>query len=315
MTVHGIHHITAISGPAQENLDFYSGLLGMRLVKRSVNQDDPGTYHLFYADGEGRPGTDLTFFPWTRSAPPRKGVGLTVEVSLAVPAGSLDYWRDRLTAAGVDVGERETRFGEAALPFVDPHGQELALVEVAEERPFTPWDEGPVPVDRQIRGLHSARLWERELEPTARFLEDVLGFREVGREAGWHRFEVAQGGSGTLLDIRQLPHERRGAWGVGSVHHIAWRVPDLDAQLEVRQRVAAAGRRPTQTIDRFWFSSVYFMEPGGVLFELATDGPGFAIDEDPKQLGERLILPPWLEPKRARIEEVLPPLSLPHVEG
>ena len=315
MTVHGIHHITAISGPAQENLDFYSGVLGMRLVKRSVNQDDPGTYHLFYADGEGSPGTDLTFFPWSRSAPPRKGVGLTVEVSLAVPPGSLDYWRDRLSSFSVEIGEREKRFGEPTLTFVDPHGMELALVELAEERPFTPWPESPVPVEMQVVGLHSARLWERELAPTAGFLRDVLGFEKVGQEGDWHRYGVAGGGSGALLDIRELPEERRGSWGVGSVHHIAWRVPNEEAELELREEVAAAGRRPTEVIDRFWFRSVYFMEPGGVLFELATDGPGFAIDENPHELGESLILPPWLEPKRQRIEEVLPPLELPHLKG
>ncbi|HEX7003887.1 MAG TPA: ring-cleaving dioxygenase [Trueperaceae bacterium] len=314
MTVHGIHHITAISGPAQENLDFYSGILGMRLVKRSVNQDDPGTYHLFYADAEGRPGTDLTFFPWAHLAPPRKGVGLTVEVSLAIPAGSLGYWRERLESAGVAVGDSEVRFGERSLRLSDPHGQELALVELNEDRPFAPWHESPVPADKQIRGLHSARLWERELSPTARFLEEVLGFEALGEEAGWHRFGVSGGGSGALLDIRVLPDAPRGSWGVGCVHHIAWRTTDVEAELALREKVAAAGRRPTELIDRFWFRSVYFMEPGGVLFELATDGPGFAVDEDPRRLGESLILPPWLEPQRARIESVLPPLSLPHAK-
>lgn len=311
----GIHHITAISGPAQENLDFYSGVLGMRLVKRSVNQDDPGTYHLFYADGEGRPGTDLTFFPWSRYAPPRKGIGLTVEVSLAVPEGSLDYWRERLADHGVAVGEPAIRFGERTLRFRDPHGMELALVELRGERAFTPWPEGPVPEERQVRGLHSVRLWERDLAITAGFLCDVMGFESLGEEQGWHRFGVAEGGTGAMLEIRELPDERRGVWGVGSVHHIAWRVPDVEAQLALRARVDAAGRHPTESIDRFWFRSVYFMEPGGVLFELATDGPGFAIDESPRELGESLILPPWLETQRRRIEEVLPTLTLPGKAG
>lgn len=311
MSVNGIHHITAIAGPAQENLDFYSGLLGMRLVKRSVNQDDPGTYHLFYADNEGRPGTDLTFFPWSRSAPGRKGIGLTVEVSLAVPVGSLDYWTDRLVEHLVPTGRRQRRFGEAALPFRDPHGMELALVEIEDDRAFSPWHEGPVPIDKQIRGLHSARLWERELRPTEGFLVEVLGFEKLGEEDGWHRYAVAGGGSGTHLEIKELPNERRGAWGVGNVHHIAWRVDDVEAELALRERVEAAGRRPTQVIDRFWFKSVYFMEPGGVLFELATDGPGFAIDEHPEELGSALILPPWLEEQRSRIERDLPPLTFP----
>ncbi|MEX2541148.1 MAG: ring-cleaving dioxygenase [Trueperaceae bacterium] len=314
MSVHGIHHITAIAGPAQENLDFYSGVLGMRLVKRSVNQDDPGTYHLFYADNEGNPGTDLTFFPWSiplsRSAPSRKGVGLTVEVSLAVPSGTLNYWGERLAAHSVTVGTPVQRFGERALPFRDPHGLELALVEIGEDRAFSPWEQGPVATDKQVRGLHSARLWVRDLAPTETFLLQVLGFENLGAEDGWHRFGVAGGGSGATLEIRELPQERRGAWGVGSVHHIAWRLPDVEAELALRERVAAAGRHPTELIDRFWFKSVYFMEPGGVLFELATDGPGFAIDENPEELGRSLILPPWLEEQRERIEQVLPPLIL-----
>jgi glyoxalase family protein len=305
-----MHHITAISGPAQENLDFYRGVLGMRLVKRSVNQDDPGTYHLFYADGEGTPGTDLTFFPWSRHAPPRKGIGLTVQTSLAVPGGSLDYWGERLALHGVPVGERSSRFGEEILPFTDPHGMELALVAISGDRAFTPWEQGPVPVDRQVRGLHTARLWERELKPTADFLIRVMGFELQGVENGWHRFGVADGGSGAIVDIREMPGEGRGAWGVGAVHHIAWRVPDVEAALTLRERIAEAGRRPTELIDRFWFRSVYFMEPGGVLFELATDGPGFSIDEQPHELGDALILPPWLEELRDRIESVLPSLTL-----
>jgi glyoxalase family protein len=315
VSVHGIHHITAIAGPAQENLDFYSGVLGMRLVKRSVNQDDPGTYHLFYADNEGRPGTDLTFFPWARLAPGRKGVGLSVEVSLAVPPGSLDYWGERLATHSVPVGKPAVRFGEKALPFRDPHGMELALVELTEDRPFSVWADGPVPAGQQVRGLHTARLWERQLGPTETFLTEVMGFESLGEEEGWRRYAVAGGGSGAVIDIRELPEERRGAWGVGGVHHIAWRVADVEEEMALRERIEAAGRRPTDLIDRFWFRSVYFMEPGGVLFELATDGPGFAIDEHPQELGGSLILPPWLEENRARIEQVLPKLTLPHQRG
>jgi glyoxalase family protein len=307
-SINGLHHITAIAGPAQENLDFYSGVLGMRLVKKSVNQDDPGTYHLFYADAEGHPGTDLTFFPWTQMAPPRMGHGLAVEVSLEVPKDSLDFWGARLEKYGAKAGEIETRFGDRTLPLVDPHGLRVALVEPANAsgRQFAPWDHSTVPPERQVRGLYGAQIWERQLAPTSDFLTKTLGFKTLGEERGWTRygFDTAAG----VIDVREAPDARRGGWGVGSVHHLAWRVDDEAHQLAVRNQVESAARRPTPVIDRFWFKSVYFQEPGGVLFELATDGPGFAVDEDREHLGEMLVLPPWLEPARSRIESVLPPL-------
>jgi glyoxalase family protein len=285
----------------------------MRLVKRSVNQDDPGTYHLFYADADGRPGTDLTFFPWAHMPRGQKGVGLSVEVSLAIPRGTLSYWGERLSRYGVALGAPEVRFGEKTLPFVDPHGLDVALVEVDDDRPFTPWEYGPVPPARQVRGLHAARVWERELSATAQFLTDVLGFVPLGEESGWRRFGVDGGGSGNVLDVREVPGAGRGSWGVGTIHHLAWRVTDGDHQAEVRRRVMGSGIRPTAVVDRFWFRSVYFNEPGGTLFELATDGPGFSVDEDPAHLGESLVLPPWLEGQRAQIEAGLPALRYPPV--
>lgn len=305
----GIHHVTAISGEAQENLDFYAGVLGMRLVKKSVNQDDPGTYHLFYADADGHPGTDLTFFPFRFAAPGRLGVGLGVEIALAIPHGSFDYWRERLTEHDAKFGADDTRRGERTLTLSDPHGQQLALVEIREEREFTPWDRSPVPADKQIVGLHAVRAWERELDLTASFLRDVLYFESYGEENGWHRFGVGGGGSGKHIEIREMPKTARGAWGVGTMHHVAWRVADEEVELRVRARIDEAHRRPTEVIDRFWFKSVYFLEPGGVLFELATEGPGFAVDEDPAHLGEQLVLPPWLEAQRRQIESALPPLA------
>jgi glyoxalase family protein len=310
-TVRGLHHITAIAGPAQENLDFYAGILGMRLVKRSINQDDPGTYHLFYADADGHPGTDLTFFPWEQMAPPRMGHGLAVEVALEVPAGSLAWWRARLEKYGVTISAIESRFGDKVLPLVDAHGMRVALTEsgAPHARRFTPWDGSPIPVERQIRGLYGAQIWERQEAETAAFMTSALGFRVIAREKGWTRygFDAAPG----VVDIREAPKERRGAWGVGAVHHLAWVVADADEQLLVRAQVEAAGGRATDVIDRFWFKSVYFKEPGGVLFEIATEGPGFAVDEDPAHLGESLVLPPWFEPARAEIERALPPLTLP----
>jgi glyoxalase family protein len=316
-SVTGLHHITAIAGPPQENLDFYAGVLGMRLVKRSVNQDDPGTYHLFYADAEGHPGTDLTFFPWSQVAPSRDGHGLSSEVSLTVAPGTLEYWGHRLERYGTTIARVETRFGDRVMPLVDPHGLRVALVEraAAATRQFTPWDSSPVPPERQIRGLEAARMREREIGPTTAFLTDVLGFTFLAEERGWHRYGASAGGSGAYVDVQEDPAARRGAWGVGSVHHLAWRVDDEPHQLAVRERIERAGRRPTPVIDRFWFKSVYFLEPGGVLFELATDGPGFGVDEDPQRLGEALVLPPWLDVQRAAIQSMLPPLIYPPVVG
>ena len=312
--VNGLHHITAIAGPAQENLDFYAGVLGMRLVKKSVNQDDPGTYHLFYADAEGRPGTDLTFFPWVQLAPPRVGHGLAVEVGLEVPFGALPFWTSRLERYGAAIEPAETRFGSRVLPLTDPHGLRLALIEARRDskRPFTAWDDSTVPGESQVRGLHSARLWERDEAATVRFLTAVLGFEALGSENGWTRYGFKDGWG--AVDIRERRDVQRGAWGVGSVHHLAWRVDDEAHQLEMRKQIEDAGTGATPVIDRFWFKSVYFREPGGVLFELATDGPGFAADEDPAHLGESLVLPPWLEQARQRIEEVLPPLRAPMMD-
>ncbi|MGH7676011.1 MAG: ring-cleaving dioxygenase [Gemmatimonadales bacterium] len=300
-----------MAGDAQQNLDFYAGVLGLRLVKKSVNQDVPDTYHLFYADAEGRPGTDLTFFPWPDQPPWRKGSGLASEIALAVPPPSLGYWADRLARYGARTAAPEIRRGARVLPLTDPHGLELALVETADPREFTPWDRSPVPARRQVLGLHAVRLWERDLALTARFLTEMLGFAGLGNDQGWHRYGLGAGGSGRFLEIREVPGVPRGAWGQGAMHHVAWRVPDEPAQLAVRERVAAAGRRPTEVIDRFWFKSVYFLEPGGVLFEVATDGPGFTADEPLDALGERLVLPPWLEPDRGAIEAALPPLRAP----
>jgi len=312
--IRGLHHITAIAGPAQQNLDFYVEVLGMRLVKKSVNQDDPGTYHLFYADAEGHPGTDLTFFPWAELAPSREGYGMSSEVALAVPPDSLGFWQERLITKGVQVFEIETRFGERALPLADPHGLRIALVESQNSlgRTFAPWKQSPIPAEHQIRGLETARIVERDLEETVAFLTEGMGFAKIGEEDGWMRYGLGEGKSGAYADLRAAPQMSRGAWGTGSIHHLAWRVEDADHQLQVRQHVLHKGAQPTPVIDRFWFKSVYFREPGGVLFELATDGPGFHVDEEMDSLGETLVLPPWLEPNRRAIEKVLPRLEQPH---
>jgi glyoxalase family protein len=311
--VNGLHHITAIAGPPQENLDFYVGVLGMRLVKKSVNQDDPGTYHLFYADAEGRPGTDLTFFPWPQLARPRMGHGLTHEVALEVPATSLDYWVSRLQHYGTSILAREPRFGDETIALRDPHGLALRLVGRPAGRAFTPWSASPVLPEHQVRGLFGAQVWERDANLTASFVTEVLGFERLATEDGWTRFGF--GDAPGVLDVKEMPGVNRGAWGVGAVHHLAWRVDDEPHQLAVRTQVTAAGARPTPVIDRFWFKSVYFQEPGGVLFELATEGPGFAVDEPVDHLGESLVLPPWLESSRTAIEGALPPLGRPTAQA
>jgi glyoxalase family protein len=238
-----------------------------------------------------------------------------MEVPFAVPVGSLDYWQQRFRANNVRFGAQEIRFGETTLPFRDPHGLPLALVETNDPRDFVTWDASPIPPEHQLRGMHAVRLWERQLVPTVKVLTERMGFTPAGTENGWHRFGVDGGGSGKWVEVKEMPAERRGAWGTGGVHHVAWRVRDGAEQIAVRNGVASAGLNPTPPIDRFWFQSVYYKEPGGVLFELATDGPGFDRDEDMSHLGEQLILPPWLEPHRAEIEGMLAPLEMPRVRA
>lgn len=312
-TVRGIHHVTAISGEPQETVDFYIGVLGLRLVKRSVNQDVPDTYHLFFADGEGHPGTDITFFPWPAMGPKREGVGLWDEIYLSIPRGTADWWKERLENSPAVVGEIEERFGEKVLPFSDPHGMSLALVEAEsyEEFDWSPWQESPVEQAYQIRSLAGARLLTRKGQGTTRFLTEAFGFQEHAAEDGWTRYTVGEGLAGQRIDLREIPDGRRGQWGVGAVHHVAWRVPGDEEQQQVQRQVASAGRPPTAVIDRFWFRSVYVQEPGGALCEIATDGPGFSVDEDPGHLGESLVLPPFLEENRRAIEAALPEITLP----
>jgi len=238
------------------------------------------------------------------------GHGLAVEVSLEIPRDSVEFWSARLERYGVQHGS-DSRFGERVITLIDPHGMAVALVEptVVPSRAFTPWDGAPVEPGQQIRGLHGARVWQREAAPSIDFLTRVMGLELLSSEGEWHRFG-ARGGAG-IIDVRETPNERRGAWGIGSVHHLAWRVDDEVHQQAVRSAVVESGARPTGVIDRFWFRSVYFREPGGVLFELATDGPGFAVDEDTNHLGESLVLPPFLESMRPTIEKQLPALVMP----
>jgi glyoxalase family protein len=310
----GIHHVTCIGGDPQRNVDFYFGVLGLRFVKRSVNQDDPGTYHLFYGDLLGNPGTDLTFFPWPSAPRGWQGNGQTVTVAFAIPESAVGFWAARLAHAGIEVDRGPGAFGEEVMAFTDPDGLHLALVAgpgTAERALWMPWNEGPVPVEHAIRGFHYVALQEAGMDPTAAFLTGVLKLRLLAEAGGRLRFGTGPAGSGALLDLLPRPGERDGRVAVGTVHHVAWRAPDDAEQQAWWQDIGKTGAGISPIIDRFWFRSIYFHEPGGALFEIATDGPGFTADETTENLGTRLILPPWLEPRRASIEAVLPPLRVP----
>jgi glyoxalase family protein len=310
----GIHHVTAISGEPQRNLDFYVGLLGLRLVKKTVNFDDPGTYHLYYGDGAGSPGSIMTFFPWAGAQQGRIGAGQLTVTSFSFPASSLGYWTERLVESGVRFVKPEDRLGETVLRFPDPDGLRLELVAAADDG-REGWADGPTPSEHAVRGFHHVTLLSSDPAGTAELMADTLGFRQTGEAEGRTRFEAGEGGPGNTVDVANGSGFPRGTMGAGTVHHVAFRVPDEETQLDLRERVAALGYNVTPVLDRNYFRSIYFREPGGVLFEIATDPPGFAADEDPAHLGESLKLPPWLEPRRGEIEQSLEPLRVPAVSG
>jgi catechol 2,3-dioxygenase-like lactoylglutathione lyase family enzyme len=304
----GIHHVTAIAGDPQRNIDFYTGVLGMRMVKRTVNFDDPETYHFYYGDEQGRPGTILTFFPWPGAGRGRRGSGQASVVAFSIPSGSLPYWTERLWTGNVALDGSGERFGDKLIGFRDPDGLRLELVEGEDRR--TPWSGGPAPVEYAVRGFHSVTLSVEGYERTAGVL-DRLGFRKAQEKGNRFRYETGGGGPGALVDVECVPDLPPGRVAVGSVHHVAWRAVDDREQQTWREVVARAGLNVTPIIDRKYFRSIYFREPGGVLFEIATDAPGFAVDEPVEALGSELVLPPWLEPTRKELELRLPPVRLP----
>jgi len=304
----GIHHVTAIASDPQRNLDFYVGLLGLRLVKRTVNFDDPETYHLYYGDDVGTPGSIMTFFPWPGARPGRHGTGQVAVTAFAVLPRSLGFWVERLVRHGIRY-EGPTR---QVISFRDHDGLMLEIVGDlgAEARPA--WGAAPgIPREHAIHGFHGVTIWADKGDATERVLVDTLGFRPVHEDGTTRRFAAGDGGPGTVVDVRSVGGFVHGAGGAGTVHHVAWRVPDDGVQLQMRELVTQAGLNPTPVIDRNYFHSVYFREPGGVLFELATDPPGFAIDEPVAELGQRLMLPRQYETHRAQIEAILPPIHLP----
>ncbi|MCS6965080.1 MAG: ring-cleaving dioxygenase [Thermoflexus sp.] len=307
----GLHHVTAMGGAPHRNVRFYREVLGLRLVKRTVNFDDPGTYHLYYGDALGRPGTLLTFFPWPGARPGRVGVGQVAVTAFTIPEAAIGYWEKRLRAYGVAMERAASRLEEeeVVLRFQDPDGLwlELAAHPQAETRPG--WPEGPVPLEYGIRGLHTVTMREAVAEPTLRFLIEGMGFRLVQEEGDRIRLAVGPGGPGAWVDLQVDPRAPRGHIAVGTVHHVAWRVRNDAEQGAWRTRLQALGLYVTPVMDRKYFHSIYFREPGGVLFEIATDPPGFTVDEAPERLGTGLMLPDWLEPMRGEIERALPPLE------
>ncbi len=304
----GIHHITVLSGEPEVNADFYVNTLGMRLVKKSVNQDDPGTYHLFYGNASASPGSSLTFFPWPGATKAKPGSGEAAVVSFMVPQPSKDYWQERLKEHEVPHEDTVEDFGLTKLPFEDPDGLSLELVfDGAETDINTSW-KGSVPPRHRIRGFWGTTLQLTEKESTEKILTSVLGFRKADSK-GSRTLYTSDAAIGNHVIIESVS-PKQGKSGRGTVHHVAFRAKEEEELNELRWQVARLGLSPTKIIDRHWFKSVYFQSPGGVLFEMATDGPGYDVDEDPERLGEKLILPPWLESRREQIEQRLPELRI-----
>jgi glyoxalase family protein len=310
----GIHHITAIAGDPQKSLNFYAGVLGLRLVKLTVNFDDPFTYHFYFGDCQGRPGTIMTFFPWPDSTKGRRGSGQATVVSFAVPQGSMGFWTERFRRLGVPMHVPEMRFNEEVLMFTDPDGLHLELV--ADDRPALPecQADSSVPPEHAVRGFHGFTVVESDWEATDRFVHGTLGFRPLKEQGSRLRYAVGDGFLGMYMDVLRVPAANPGLVAVGTVHHVAWRTPNRETQLQWQRALRDNDHHVTPVIDRQYFNSIYFHEPGHLLFEIATDPPGFGVDERPDELGTHLTLPPWLEPKRSRIESELPRVVLPGLQ-
>ncbi len=306
---HGLHHVTAIATDPQLNVDFYTRTLGLRLVKQTVNFDAPDAYHLYYGDEQGSPSSLLTFFTWPDIPSGRQGAGMTTATAFSVPGSSLGWWHERFKALAVDTDGPQDRDGEEVLTFRDPTGMIIDLV-ASDGDQRSGWDGvSDIPAEHAVRGLHAITLSERQLDPSATMLTELLGMSLSGEDGDRSRFGMAGGGSGALVDVFSGVRDR-GLQAAGTVHHVAFRAPDLATMTSWQSELMAQGVSVTEILDRQYFKSIYFREPGGVLFEIATDAPGFAVDEPLLELGRHLKLPPWLEPNRAQIAAALPPLRL-----
>jgi catechol 2,3-dioxygenase-like lactoylglutathione lyase family enzyme len=327
----GLHHVTAIASDPQRNLDFYVGLLGLRLVKRTVNFDDPGTYHFYFGDARGTPGTILTFFPWPGARRGHRGVGQIEATAFAISPESVAFWLDRFKEQHVTAEKTPARFGEDVIRFTDPDGLLLELIALAVEAavPATPkhgeggspanarrsatelWTTSPVPIEHSLRGFHSVSVALEGYERTAQLLTESFGYRLVNESGNRFRFAApSESGPGRIVDLLCMPDSRPGQVAAGSVHHIAFRTKDDEEQSQWRQHLVELGYNVTPVIDRIYFHSIYFREPGGVLFEIATEPPGFMLDETIEELGSKLRLPPWLESARSKIETILPAIHV-----
>jgi glyoxalase family protein len=321
--IFGLHHVTAITGDPKRNIEFYVNNLGLRLVKLTVNQDDPTSYHLYYGDGAGHPGTILTFFNWPNIPKGHRGASEVAATSFLIPEDSISYWTNRFNHEKIQFRGPYKRFeNEQVITFNDPDGLELELVahKSSKERETKVWKEGPIPVEHAIRGFYSVTLSEGGYERTASVLIDELGFISTHQEGSRFRYEIPARdsnrieedmGGANIVDVLCLPYTQQAIIGIGSVHHVAYRTPSDKQQQILRQSIVRAGLNATPVIDRFYFHSVYFQEPGGILFEIATNPPGFAVDEKPEELGTHLVLPPWLEQDRKSLEKILPKVNIP----
>lgn len=306
----GIHHVTCITRDVQKCTDFYVGVLGLRFIKKSINQDLPDTYHIYFGDNLGSPGTAMTFFGWPTWPRQRAGSGQVTTVSFAVPQRSLDFWSKRLGTLGV-THERATRFDTDVIVLRDADGIELELAGKADDSRWVAWPNSPVDVEHAIRGFHSVTLTVAEAAATFNLLTNTMGFRRASKEGSRTRLETGAGGPHATIDVIESPEGPVGEESTGSVHHVAWRTPDADSQVAWRDLLVRSGRNVTPVIDRWYFKSIYYREPGGVLFEIATDGPGFTVDETVDKLGTTLSLPPWFQVRREQLDHILPPIVVP----
>ncbi|GAA0541949.1 ring-cleaving dioxygenase [Chitinophaga japonensis] len=305
----GINHITAIAGNAQRNHDFYTKVLGLRLVKKTVNFDDPGTYHFYFGNEQGTPGTILTFFPWEGMQAGRTGTGMATEIGYSVPAGSLDFWAERFKALNVQHGPVAEKLGETYLPFQDPDGLQLQLIVPKKTDTRQPWETAEVTAQHATKGFHSITLTLKDIDATAKILTDIFGYTLLEQEGNRYRFITGAADNAAIVDLVAAPGTPAGVVATGTNHHVAFRVANEEVQMNFREKILSRGLNITPRINRDYFFSLYFREPGGVLFELATDNPGFTVDEPLDALGSALKLPPQYEPIRADIEKVLPILK------